>query len=118
MTIDSIPARCNSRASISPAGPAPIMPTCVRMLVTPERRRAAYRRNVRLGPMDDCRKDLDISLNSGRDAVARHARLVLPVGVAEFGFEVAFLSRDDTKVYEQHGWHQHYQCPVRGKRDA
>src|SRR6185437_121843 len=119
--MDSMPARCSSRASIKPDGPAPMMPTCVRMYRIPAsddpiEATLALRKWTIAGKT--WIKDLDAGADLAGPAVTRHLRFVAAVGVAEFGFEITLLSRDDAKMYEQHGRHQHDQRPVRGERDA
>src|SRR5215471_21328479 len=87
MMIESMPSRWRRCESIRPAGPAPTIPTCVRMVLLP----------------------------SARPAIARHARLVAPVVVAEFSFEIALLAAHDAKVEHQGSRDEQDRHPVGGE---
>src|SRR5215467_11327690 len=84
MMIESMPSRWRRCESISPAGPAPTIPTCVRIVLLP----------------------------SARPAIARHARLVAPVVVAELPFEVALLAAHDAEMKHQGGRYEQDRHPV------
>src|SRR5215831_21387914 len=120
MTMESMPCMRKSRASISPAGPAPMIPTCVRMRCLPASECPSYRSIGSVGQMDDCRKDLDIKRrgSSSWNAIARHARLVVPIGIAELGFEIALLALDDAEMQHQRQDHRRDHHPVGRKQNG
>src|SRR5882762_9800603 len=91
MMMESMPSRCRRCESISPAGPAPTIPTCVRIVSYPDWRL----------PYTGSAPRAQRGLASARPAVARHARLVVPVVLAKLGFEIALLAADHAEVKEQ-----------------
>src|SRR5882762_5493861 len=91
MMMESMPSRCRRCESISPAGPAPTIPTCVRIVSYPDWRL----------PYTGSAPRAQRGLASARPAVARHARLVVPVVLAKLGFEIALLAADHAEMEQQ-----------------
>src|SRR5436190_1542069 len=104
----SIPARCRRCDSISPAGPAPTIPTCVRSWVRMSFPGFFFRYVRSRGRTDSGKGTIagsaGIFPDSGarlgskprRPAITRHPRHVVAVRVAELRFEIALLAQDQT----------------------
>src|ERR1700688_560076 len=119
MMTESMPVRCSSRVSISPAGPAPIMPTCVRMNEPPAiAPHASYTGSLSRRQRDEARKGWHKYVGSERPAVARHRINIMLVGVAEPSRQIALLALDHAEVDHQHKNNRHHQHPVRRQHDG
>src|SRR5471030_814256 len=104
-----MPARCSSRASIRPAGPAPMIPTCVRISLAPDELLVSYKGSLKPRQRDELMR---------RPAVTRHSCHILTVWLAEFGFEIGFLALDHAVMNRQGARRQHHQGPIRCQCDA
>src|SRR6185312_558557 len=116
MMIEEMPARCRSRASMRPAGPAPMIPTCARTHFLPAKTAFAP-----LGGPDGAGQGTFAgktgTIPSAGPAVARHAVAVAAIEVAERGFQVAFFAPDHAEVQRDAEQHRHHQHPVGGQED-
>src|SRR5260221_10915412 len=125
MTIDSMPWRCRSLASIRPAGPAPIMPTCVRMTwFLSNKFDVPYRRGLSRTQRDEARKTLDNCLKSRASrrsawpAVTGDLSAIVSVAVSKLRFEVPFFAPDHTEMQNDYEYDGHHQHPIGSERDS
>src|SRR6185312_2348853 len=110
MMIEEMPARCRSRASARPAGPAPMIPTCVRM-IPPDRtpfcplgRANARGQGTFAGKAG--------TFPSARPAVARNAPAIVAVALAVLRREIALLAPDHADMQRDGERRRHHQRPV------
>ena len=112
MMIESMPCRMSSRASISPAGPAPMIPTWVR---------------IDFSCLHCCNR---IGAAGGTAVKAASCRWLRPASrsaarvrnsadrLAEFAFEIALFALDHADMQHEGERDGHHQHPVRGGEEA